>query len=62
MYVKYCPKCDSIVVPDKKYNVQYFSDHIIEFYYWHCIKCNTNYQWECHFEWAVDSELEEKTS
>ena len=60
MFVKHCPKCGSIVLKDKKYDVQYCMDCIVEFYCGHCVKCNTNYQWESYFQWAVDSELEEK--
>jgi len=64
MYVHYCPKCGSIVIKDKhkKPRVQYSMDCVVETHYGYCIKCNTNYQWESFFHWAVDSELEERTS
>lgn len=59
MYVKHCPKCGGIVIKDDMYDTQHGGDNVVELYCGHCIKCGTNYQWESHYQWSVDSELEE---
>ena len=59
MYIPRCPKCGGIIVKDDMYDTQHNGDSVVELFCGHCIKCETNYQWESWFLWSVDTEVEE---
>ena len=57
--IQYCPKCGGTVFADDCYDLQQSIDNVIAFYTGHCIKCQTNFQWEVYYTWSGVSDLEE---
>ena len=57
--IHYCSKCGGIIVKDDTYDTERWEYGITELHVGHCIKCNTDYQWESHYKYAGDSDLEE---
>ena len=54
-----CPKCGCEVEEDDVLDIDHEGASIICFVVGHCTNCNTNYQWNEHYETIGTTALEE---